>query len=677
MKQKRFLFGGDYSPDQWSPAVWREDVALMHDLGVNTVTLPVFSWARLQTSVDTYDFGWLDEIMDLLCDHQIQVIMATPTAAQPAWMSRQFPDVLPVSMNGLKHQHGSRCNFCVNSPSYRQFSATIASKLADRYGSYDNLILWHVNNEYGTYCYCDNCASAFRVWLKARYGTLEELNRCWYTNFWGHTLYDWDEIVPPSHLSSLLPNRLGNRDGATNQTQAIDYMRFMSDSIRNCLRNEIAAIRSHTPHIPITTNLMGAFKPIDYFSWADDLDVVSWDNYPSNRDPVSLTAMHHDLMRGVNGQRPFLLMEQTPSQQNWQAYNAQKRPGVMRLWSYQALAHGSDSALFFQWRQSRGACEKYHAALVPHAGHLHTRTGRELAQLGAELAQLDDLIGSEVRARVGILFDWPNWWAVEYSSGPSKDLDYLGTVHAYYQALFELNITVDMLPVTADLSGYDVIIAPMLYMVSEDCAERIRQFVAGGGAFVTTCFSGLADENDLVILGGYPGAFRELLGIWIEETDALYPEMHNEMLFDEGDGGLNGRYRCDVLCDVLHLQGATARATFTQDYYAGSPCVTENAYGQGKAIYIASQPEPALLHDLLLELCSSRHIAPPLAAPEGIEIVQRHNAQRTFTFVLNHNTEAATLRLDMAYLNVLTQQELQGTVAVNGRDILILQSPRM
>ncbi len=672
MQTNRILYGGDYNPDQWSPAVWREDMALMQALGVNTVTLPVFSWAKLQTAVTEYNFGWLDDIMGLLHDHDIQVIMATPTAAQPAWMSRQFPDILPVNIYGLKHQHGGRCNFCVNSPSYRRFSANIAAKLAERYGRYDNLILWHVNNEYGTYCYCDNCAAAFRVWLQARYGTLDELNRCWTTSFWGHTLYDWDEIVPPSYLSGLLPNRLGNRDGATNQTIAIDYMRFMSDSIRDCLRNEVAAIRTHTPHVPITTNLMGTFKPVDYFSWMAELDVVSWDNYPSNNDPVSWSAMRHDLMRGVNGGRPFLLMEQTPSQQNWQPYNALKRPGVMRLWSYQAIAHGSDSVLFFQWRQSQGACEKYHAAMVPHVGHLQTRIGRELAQLGAELPQLSALVGSQVQARVGILFDWPNWWAVEYSSGPSQDLDYPGTVHTYYQALYEQNIAVDMLPVTADLSPYDLIIAPMLYMVSADCAARIKKYVAEGGVFVTTCFSGLADEHDRVILGGYPGAFRDLLGIWIEETDALYPDVQNEMVFAEGEGGLNGRYACGLLCDVLHLEGAQVRATFGQDYYTGSPSLTENSYGNGKAIYIATQPAAPLLRDLLADLCRRLQIAPPFTAPAGVEVRQRRTPEQTYTFVLNHNSTPATLSLDKVYWDILAQRELRGSVLVNGRDVLML-----
>lgn len=671
----RFLYGGDYNPDQWPEDVWQNDIALMKALKVNTVTLPVFSWANLQPSEDTFNFGWLDRVMDLLLANQINVIMATPTAAQPAWMSRKYPDMLPVDVQGHRHKHGARTNFCVNNPSYRRFSAQIAAKMAERYKDYPNLILWHINNEYGTYCYCDHCAQKFQEWLQERYGSIENLNQAWYTNFWGHTLYDWQDVVPPSHVSSLLPGALGNRDGAANQSVAIDYNRFMSDSFLACMENEITQIRKYTPDIPVTTNLMGAFKPIDYFRLSQDLDYVSWDNYPSIHDPASLIAFKHDLTRGLAKGKPFLLMEQTPNQQNWQPYNTLKRPGVMRLWSYQAIAHGANSVLFFQWRQSLGACEKYHAAMVPHAGHLNTRIGRELKALGDELSRLDvELLQATNQARAAILFDWSNWWAAEYSSGPTRDIDYVGTVHQYYRAVYKRNIPVDVVSTQADLSEYDIVLAPLLYMTSDDLTARIKQFVANGGSFITTYFSGIVNENDLVIPGGYPGAFRDLLGIWVEETDALSPEMKNSVVPVADQDLFSGRYDCGIICDVIHAEGAKVLATFGQDFYAGRPAVTENQYGQGKAYYIATAPEDALLDDLVQAVCQSHQLGPLFDVPAGVEVTRRYAAGTVFTFVLNHNsTEVKYTLPEGEHTDVLRNAPISGDGILPGRDLLIFR----
>ncbi|MCL5072881.1 MAG: beta-galactosidase, partial [Actinobacteria bacterium] len=337
------FYGGDYNPDQWDEDIWKEDIRLMKVFGINAVTLPVFSWAKLQPSEDTFDFAWLDKVLDLLCKNDIFIIMATPTAAVPAWMSKKYPEMLITDIEGRKHKHGGRANFCPNSLDYRRLSRLIAENMAERYKNHPGLILWHVNNEYGTYCYCDNCADAFRTWLKKGYRSLNELNRCWYTNFWGHTYYNWEEIEVPSHLTELLANRLGDRDGTNFQGIAIDYNRFMSDSLLDCYLNEADVIKKHSPGIPITTNFVGTFKPLNYFKWAEHMDIISWDNYPTNKDPVSNIAMRHDLMRGLKDGQPFILMEQTPNQQNWQPYNALKRPGIMRLLSYQTIAHGGDA----------------------------------------------------------------------------------------------------------------------------------------------------------------------------------------------------------------------------------------------------------------------------------------------------------------------------------------------
>ncbi len=633
-------YGGDYNPDQWPEEVWTEDMRLFKKAGVNIVTVPVFSWAKLQPSEEVYDFEWLDRVLDLAYENGIYVCLATSTAAQPAWMSRKYPEVLPVDIEGRKRTHGGRVNFCPNSPVYRKFSAELAEKLAGHYKNHPALAVWHIANEYGRYCYCETCASKFRAWLRDRYGSIQELNRRWNMSFWGHAVYDWEEICPPSYLNEMWGD--GQRDATCFQGISIDYNRFMSESSLQCYKAEYDAIKAITPDIPVTTNLMGTFKPLDYFNWAEQMDVVSWDNYPSMNALPGGIAMRHDLMRGLKDGLPFMLMEQTPSQQNWQPYNSLKRPGVMRLWSYQAMAHGADAIMFFQLRRSIGACEKYHGAVIAHAGHENTRVFRECEQLGGELRELGGrILDSRLHSRVAILFDWENWWAVEFSSGPSRDLKYVGQVEKYYNALHSMNISVDMARPNADLSQYDLVIAPVLYMLKPGVADNVQAFVEKGGMFVTTFFSGIVNENDIVTLGGYPGEFRKLLGIWVEEIDALTPDMKNSIVVDESlrgkTAGLQTEYSCGMLCDILHLEGARALASYGGDFYAGSPVVTENAYGEGKAYYIASDPEDSFLKDFLKLLCSEGNIRPPLEAPDGVEVTRRFKGSSVFTFVLNHN----------------------------------------
>lgn len=655
-------YGGDYNPDQWPEEVWSEDMRLMKLAHVNVATLPVFSWAMLQPAEDRYDFGWLDRILDLMAQNGIYACLATSTAAQPAWLSKRYPDTLRTDINGIKRKHGQRVNFCPSSPNYRRYAVELARRLAERYKDHPTLVAWHIANEYGARCYCDLCAEGFREWLKARYGSLEEVNRAWNTNFWSHRFYAWDEIETPTEN--------GER---RNQPMMLDYDRFQNDAILECYLGEYRAIKAITPHVPITTNLMGAFKPLDYHTWAPHMDVISWDNYPPLNAVMSNIALRHELMRGLKDGQPFMLMEQTPSQQNWQPYNSLKRPGVMRLWSYQAVAHGADTVMFFQWRRSRGGCEKYHGAVVEHVGHEHTRVFREVQALGAELERLGDtLLDARQRARVALLFDWQNWWAVEYSSGPSVALKYVPQVEKYYAALWEQNIPADVIRPEADLSKYDLVIAPVLYMLRPGVAENIKRFVEGGGIFVTTFFSGIVDQNDLVTLGGYPGELRPLLGIWAEEIDAIFPEMSNRIVMSGQVGRMKGEYRCGMLCDLIHLEGARALATYGDDFYAGRPVLTVNRYGQGQAYYIASDPEPAFLRDFVGTLCDARGIKPPFDAPAGVEITQRWKGERAFTFVLNHNAEPVQLSIPQQALDLLSGRTLIGAVELAGRDLLIL-----
>ncbi|HCE00111.1 MAG TPA: beta-galactosidase, partial [Armatimonadetes bacterium] len=403
----RILYGGDYNPDQWPEEVWREDARLMRLAHWNTATVPVFSWARLEPEEGRFDFGWLDRVVETLESQGIGLCLATSTASQPAWVDAKYPDVLITDPDGVRRRHGNRHSFCPNSANYRRLSVALASRLAERYGRRPSLRLWHVNNEYGTICFCENCAAAFRRWLQKRYGTLEELNRRWYTAFWGHTYTDWSQIEPPYR----------NGEGSI-QALRIDYHRFQSESLLRCFQAERDAIRRHSPDVPITTNLMGTFFNLNYHQWAKELDVVSWDNYPWPEAKPEDVAFYHALHRGMKDGQPFLLMEQSPSQQNWQPYNKLKSPGRLRLQSFQTVAHGADSVMYFQWRRGRGGCEKLHGAAVEHGGGETNRVFREVAEIGAELESLGtETIGGRTPARVAVVFSWESWWAIRYSSG--------------------------------------------------------------------------------------------------------------------------------------------------------------------------------------------------------------------------------------------------------------------
>lgn len=624
----RILYGGDYNPNQWPREVWNEDMRLFKKAGINSATVNVFSWAKLQPNEETYDFSELDDVIDMLGKENFDIVLATSTAAMPAWLAKKYPEVTRVDFEGRRHKFGQRHNHCPNSPVWRRYARQLASELAKRYGKNPHVTCWHINNEYNTGCYCENCEKAFRVWLRKKYGSLEALNAAWNTEFWGHTFYDWDEIVAPNSLAD------GMGFGWTRKTAfagiSLDYDRFLSDSLLENYKMERDAIREHDPDTPITTNLMGTYKGLDYFKWAKEMDIVSWDNYPAYNTPWSETAMRHDLMRGLKNQ-PFMLMEQTPSQQNWQAYNSLKRPGQMRAQSYQTIAHGADTIQFFQLRRSKGACEKFHGAVISHSGSEETRVFQECSQLGAELAALgSQLLGADNPAQVGILFDWDNYWALEYTSGPSVDLKYCNQIHQYYRYFYDRHIPVDMVPMDGDFSRYKAIVAPVLYMVKEGVAEALTAFVEAGGTLITGFMSGIVDQSDNVHLGGYPGPLRKLCGVWAEEIDALAPEQSNTLKFMDGS-----QSKCGLLCDILHLEGAQALAVYGEDFYAGAPAVTKNAYGKGTVYYVGTQPEAQGLDKILDSLTGQGEIHPLIPDRTQLEVTRRVKDGTEFWFILN------------------------------------------
>ncbi len=668
-KLTKIPYGGDYNPEQWPEEIWEEDMRLFKLAGIDIVTLNVFSWAALQPNETSYDFSKLDKIMELVKKNGLKVCMATSTGAHPAWMARKYPDILRVDFDGRKHKFGIRHNSCPSSPTYQKYSVALAEKIAERYKDYDNIVAWHISNEYGGECYCENCEKAFRVWLQKRYKTIDKLNEVWDTPFWGHTFYDWDDVVLPDRRSEFF-----DEESVTAQGIALDYDRFMSDAIMDMYIREYDVVKKILPDAAITTNLMGFYKRLNYFEWAKHMDFVSWDNYPEVGVSYANIAMSHDLMRGIKQGEPFALMEQTPSVTNWHSYCALKRPGVMRLWSYQAVAHGADTVMFFQMRRSIGACEKYHGAVIDHAGHENTRVFREISQLGKELETIGpEIFGLKTKSDIAIIMDWENWWAVEHSAGPSCELKYLREFGRCYEALRNMNYNVDIVAPSDDLSGYKLVVAPLLYMVKYDDDENIRNFVKNGGKFVTTFFSGIVQENDLVITGGYPGRLRNILGIWVEEQDALPTDTKNHFVY-------NGKtYPAEILCDLLHLEGAEQidESGYQEDFYKGFPVLTKNNFGKGAAYYVATASNEEFYREFFGTLCDENGIMPVLEMPEGIEVTSRENNEKRLVFILNHNDEDTKISLPMGGKDLITGIEYAiGEMVIEAKGVLILKVER-
>ena len=664
-KFKRILYGGDYNPNQWGREIWSEDMRIFRDARINSATVNVFSWAKLQPSEDEYNFSELDDIIDMLSKEGYDIVLATSTGALPAWMFKKYPEVARTDYQGRHHKFGHRHNACPNSLVFQKYAAALVEQLAARYASNPHVVCWHISNEYGGECYCENCEKAFRVWLKKKYKTIDALNKAWNLEFWGHTVYEWDEIV--------LPNALGDGMDTEQNTAfaglSVDYRRFNSDGMLGNFKMERDVIRRYNKDALITTNLMGTYKGLDYFKWAKELDIVSWDNYPGYNTPWSYTAMCHDLMRGLKDE-PFMLMEQTPSQQNWQPYNSLKRPGQMRAQSYQTVAHGADTIQFFQLRRSVGGCEKFHGAVIAHVGTENTRVFREVKQLGEELEQLSPLLpGAANSANVGIIFDWDNYWAFEYTSGPNVDLLYVDQIHQYYKYFYDRNIAVNMIPVDADFSRYKVIVAPVLYMIKPGMKEALEAFVANGGVLITTYMSGIVGETDNVYLGGYPGPLRALAGIWAEEIDALAPEQTNTVRFTDGTTA-----KCRIVCDLIHTEGAESLASYASDFYEGMPAVTRNAYGSGITYYLATDMDETGIAKVLDCAMEDGNVTAVIAEPTQLEITKRTTEAATYYFVMNFRDEAAPLPASLGgKLDLLTGKQTETGELMNKFDVKIIQ----
>lgn len=663
-KTMSILYGGDYNSEQWPQSSWQSDWDKLKLADVNSATINVFSWSLLEQTEDEFDFSQLDRIVRLLEKNNIKIVMATATGAIPFWMTKKYPDINRVDTNGHRQIGGKRENACPNSKNFQRLAAQLVEKIAKRYSNVKNITHWHISNEYNGYCYCDNCAREFRRWLKKEYDNdLEKINCAWNTNFWSHTYRQWDEIMPPMRLGDTFSNGKSVLSGLD-----LAYRRFQSDSLLNNFKMERDIIRKYDNR-PITTNLMGSQKDLDYFKWAKEMDVVSWDNYPSFDTPASYTAMQHDLMRGLKG-KPFMLMEQTPSQQNWQPFNSLKFPNQMRMLSYQAMAHGAETIQFFQLKQSRNGSEKFHSAMISHSDSTKTRVFKELKQLGEELYNLPDEIKlSKISSKVAIIFDWNSYWGLEDCMGPTTNLNYVNGIHDYYKAFYNKKISIDMISKETDFKKYKIVIAPNMYINSESLTQRIEDFVNEGGIFVTDYFSGISDKNDNVYLGGYPGLLKNVLGLKYDETDALPFETQHTLENDSQKIG-NG----SLVCDLIQPQTAQSLAHYgTEVFYSNYSALTRNHFGQGYAYYSGTRLNDKAMDYFLTDILKQAGLKAD-SSKNDVEVMVRQNDDTKFVFIIN--TDSEVKKIDNPYpgsLDLLSQKVISKQIVLQGYDVRILR----
>lgn len=648
------LHGGDYNPEQWfdRPDILKEDIRMMKKAGMNSATLGVFSWSAYEPNEGEYHFEWLTDCINRLYENGIYTILATPSGAKPAWLDEKYPEALRVDSYGIRYHHGVRHNHCMSSMIYREKVKNIVTKLHEAVGDHPGVILWHISNEFGGECYCPLCVKRFQTYLKAQFeGDITKLNNAWWTSFWSHSYNSFEQIEPP--YSNGEYSVMGLKQ---------EWRRFTTWNMTDYMHFEIDLLKKLTPQRPVTTNFMQLYEGLDYRRMVERLDMISWDSYPclhndyeNLSDTMARNAFDHAVMRCMKKDRPFMLMESAPGLVNWHPYNKLKRPGIHRLFSLHALACGSDTVQYFQWRKGRGSYEQYHGAVVDHLGTDDTRIFREVEALGEELRKLKEISGSLIKAKAALILDWDVIWAIEDMRGLSDETKrYTDTCAEMYTTLLKLGMDVDVINQTDSFEGYGVIVAPMLYMLKPEVAERMTKFVEEGGELLATYLTGYVDKDTLCFLGGFPGdGLKNLFGVISEEIDTLYPSDRNGVMFDNGKSGEVKDY-----AEILRVEDAHILGTYTSDFYKDQPAVTVKKKGKGHAYYVGGRLSSECMRDLFVTMAETAGITMK-SLPEGVEYHVRQNDERQYEFYINMQDENRTVT-DVNGQNMLTGETVKG-----------------
>jgi len=663
-----FTFGVDYYPEHWPEERWPIDAGLMVEAGFNITRLAEFAWSRLEPQEGTFDFAWLDRAIDVLSRHDIRVILGTPTASPPAWLMESQPELYRVDEQGRRLTFGNRREYCPNHPLYHEHTTAIVNAMAEHYVDHRAVVGWQVDNEFGDRCYCPVCRTAFQAWLRERYGTLGALNDAWGTIFWSHVYTDWSQIPVPLSVG-----------GSPNPGLGLDFARFASDSYVRYQQLQVDLLRARTSRQFVTHNFMGfKYDRINYFDLARPLDFVTWDNYPRTQwslnadvDPSS-AALAAATMRGLK-QQPFWVMEQQAGSGGWEIVSVAPRPGELRLWSYQQIAHGADAIIFFRWRTARYGTEQYWHGLLDHDG-TPGRRYKEIAQMGAEVKQVGDaLLGTRTHAQVAMLLSYDSRFAFQVQPN-NPGYDYAAHFHDVYRAFHDRNIAVDVASPVDDLSAYKLVVAPPLYVLSEDVAANLHSYVRGGGTLVCFFRSGVKDEANAIVNRRLPGLLAELCGTEVVEYDSLPSGVTNDIEWQIPGLDRIVQGAAYAWADILAPTTAEVIARYTQDFYSGRPAITINRYGEGKAVYVGAAMDAAAQQMLVRWLLPEAGLTPDVSAPQGVEVVLREGNGHRLLFVLNHTSAPQEVSLPGTYLNLLDGSTVAGRSTLGPRDLLLLKA---
>lgn len=664
LNTNEFLHGGDYNPEQWwdEPDVINQDFALFKQAKINTVTVGIFSWAKLEPEEGNYDFSWLDSIFDRVEEMNGHVVLATPSGARPAWLAQKYPEVLRTDNLGNKRGFGGRHNHCLTSPIYREKVREINTKLAEQFGQRKSLVLWHISNEYSGECYCELCKNAFREWLKNKYGNLDNLNHAWWNTFWSHTYNDWSQVNPPSPLSEM-----GNKG------MNLDWKRFITDQTISFIDNETAPLKKITPNIPVTTNMMAGnplmdpFAGFDYQKVAKHLDFISWDSYPAWGNDNQTTAelgrnvgLIHDFFRSLKHQN-FLVMENTPSRVNWHSVDRAKRPGMHELASLQDVARGSQGVLYFQLRASQGSSEMFHGAVIEHRHPEQTRAFKDVTKVGKDLEKIRPIVDTNyLKAKVAIVFSYDSYWALQDAESYSKDKKIWQTMQKHYRYFYDHDIPVDFVSVEDDFSNYDLLIDPMHFLMSKAYLKKLASYVKNGGRVVGTYISGVVDENDLAYMNEWPKELQDIYGVEPLETDVLYPGQSNTLNFDGHE------YKAHDYCETLINCRGKVLAKYASDFYQDTPAVVEHEYGAGKGYYLACRTDYDFLEKFYEKITANLIPEFPVKKfSSNISIQVRENKDQKYYFVQNFSDKSEQIKVDGELEDLLEKKIDRGEVVLN------------
>ena len=643
-QQERIWYGGDYNPDQWPEEVWDDDVRLMKKAGVNLVSVGIFSWAKIETSEGVYDFDWLDRIIDKLGEAGVAVDLASATASPPMWLTQAHPEVLWKDYRGDVCQPGARQHWRPTSPVFREYALKLCRAMAEHYKGNPYVVAWHVSNEYGChnrFDYSEDAEHAFQQWCEERYGTIDAVNDAWGTAFWAQRMNDFSEIVPPRFIGD------GN---FMNPGKLLDFKRFSSDALKAFYIAERDTLAEITPDLPLTTNFMvsASGSVLDYDDWGDEVDFVSNDHYfipgEAHLDELAFSA---SLVDGIARKDPWFLMEHSTSAVNWREINYRKEPGQLVRDSLAHVAMGADAVCYFQWRQSKAGAEKFHSAMVPHAGE-DSAVFRDVCELGADLNKLSDegILGSRLaKSRVAVVFDYESEWATEHTATPTQHVHHVDEPLAWFRALADQGVTADVVPVRGAWDDYEMVVLPSVYLLSEETTRRVRDYVVGGGRLVVTYYTGISDEKDHVWLGGYPGSIRDVVGVRVEE----FMPMGNDFTGVPDHLDLSNGAVAHDIADVIGSvdESATVLATFKDDPWTGMdgvPAIVAHTFGEGRSVYVGARLGRDGIALSLPEILDSLGMAEAGGNDGRVLHVEREGADGS-RFVFSFNRTHETVRV--------------------------------